>query len=318
MDLPAGATARTLGSPDVPELVELANAIAAADRSGQYVSTEDITQALGSAADSLGVWSGGQLVGYLLVDPPDEDAELSVVHLRGGVHPEQRRRGFGGALLGWSTERAIELSREANPHLTAAVDLEIESINTGGLALAVALGYQPIRYISTMQRPYSEQPLPTQLAEGFRAIPFAPEYDEPLRLAHNEIFADHWGTAPKTEDEWRTWFTGHRAFRPVLSRLVLHSDRIAAYALAYEFLVDTEATGVRELWIGQVGTRREHRGHGLASAAIATALQAGEEAGFERAGLNVDSANLTGAHHLYEQLGFRTVTTKILHRVRQQ
>jgi ribosomal protein S18 acetylase RimI-like enzyme len=165
-----------------------------------------------------------------------------------------------------------------------------------------------------MQRPYSEPPPATHLAEGFRLIPFAPEYDERLRLAHNEIFADHWGTEPKTEDDWQTWFTGHRGFRPALSRVVLDADRIAAYALAYEYPADTEATGVRELWLGQVGTRRDYRGRGLASAVMAEVLRAGEEAGFERAGLNVDAASPTGAQRLYEQLGFRTVHTKILYR----
>jgi GNAT superfamily N-acetyltransferase len=305
-------------------MVEVANAIAAADLSGENVSTEDIAQALASSGDTLGVWVGGRLAGYSIVDPPDVDVDLSVVQLKGGIHPDHRRHGVGGPLFDWSTARAIQLSRDTHPDLTATVDIEIQSVNAGGLALAVARGYKPIRYDSAMQRPYDsamQRPYdeaPVAIApvpEGFQAITFTPEYDEPLRLAHNEIFIDHWGTAPKTEDDWRTWFTGHRAFRPNLSCLVLNADRIAAYALAYEFLPDTQATGVRELWIGQVGTRREHRGRGLARSALMAVLRTGESAGFQRAALNVDSANLTGAHHLYEQLGFQTVTTKILHRL---
>ena len=316
MTWPPGVTVRALGSADIAAVVEVANAIAAADLSGENVSTEDITQALASPGDNLGVWVGGRLVGYSIVDPPDVDADLSEVQLKGGIHPDHRRQGIGGQLFDWSTGRALELSRDADPDLTATVDVEIQSINAGGLALAVARGYEPIRYYSTMQRPYDKAPVAAApVPEGFQAITFTPEYDEPLRLAHNEIFTDHWGTAPKTEDDWQTWFTGHRAFRPNLSCLVLNADRIAAYALAYEFLPDTEATGVRELWIGQVGTRREHRSQGLARSAILAVLQTGQAAGFQRAALTVDSANLTGAHHLYKQLGFQPITTKILHRL---
>lgn len=309
---PAGVTVRALESADVEAVVEVANAIAAFDRSGEYVSMEDIVAALAAATDTLGLWSEGRLVGYGWVDSPEVLGELSINQPKGGIHPEYRRRGFGGALLDWLTRRAVEL-RE--PGLKAAIDVEIQSINAGGLALVVAHGYQPTRYFSVMQRPYAE-PIPAApVPDGFTLRAFDPAYDEPLRLAHNEIFEDHWGTAPKDEAAWKTWFTGHRAFRPALSRLVFDGERIAAYTLAYEFLPDTEATGVRELWVGQVGTRREYRGLGLARAALAGVLRSGEAAGFERSGLGVDSDSPTGAAHLYEQLGYRVVTTKILHRL---
>ncbi|GAA0960539.1 mycothiol synthase [Kribbella koreensis] len=298
MSWPGGVEVRPLGSALLEGLVELVNAIAAADGSGEYVDAVGLRRVVDAAADGRSVWKGSRLVGYSLID--DET-------VKGGIHPEHRRQGIGRPLFEWATRRALELF--------TTVDVELQSVDDGGRVLALANGYQPTRYYSSMQRPYSEQPIVTQPAEGFRLIPFAIEYDEPLRLAHNEIFVDHWGVEPKTEEDWQRWFTGHRGFRPALSRLVLDGDRIAAYALAYEYPADTEATGVRELWIGQVGTRREYRGRGLASAAMAEAMGAGEAAGFERAGLNVDAASPTGAQRLYEQLGFRTVHTKVLYRL---
>jgi hypothetical protein len=45
-------------------------------------------------------------------------------------------------------------------------------------------------------------------------VGFDPACDESLRRAYNEIFVDHWGSVPRDPDHWRTWFTGHRAFRP--------------------------------------------------------------------------------------------------------
>jgi len=77
-----------------------------------------------------------------------------------------------------------------------------------------------------------------------------------------------------------------------------------AYALGYEWVADTEVTGVREVYVGQVGTRREYRGRGLARAALAKVLTEGARTGYQRASLGVDADNPTGALGLYESLGF--------------
>jgi ribosomal protein S18 acetylase RimI-like enzyme len=63
-------------------------------------------------------------------------------------------------------------------------------------------------------------------------------------------------------------------------------------------------TGVREAWVGQVGTRPAWRRRGLASLLLATALAGYRRAGYQRAGLGVDTENASGALGLYERLGF--------------
>jgi mycothiol synthase len=314
---PAGVTAKPLEQADVDLAVACANAIAAADNSGQYVVRDDFvdsltTPGLSAPEDSLGVWLDGQLVAYALAMPPDQQDELAIVDLKGGVHPDYRRRGIGGQLLDWINERVA--SRDQSP--TLVIDVGIEASNVGALALFPSRGYEPIRYFSMMQRPYDATPiLAGPVPEGFEVVPFVPAYDESLRLAHNEIFQDHWGTTPKDADHWKKWFTGHRAFRPGLSYLVVDGNRIASYTLAYEFEVDTEKTGVRELWAGQVGTRREYRGQGLARTALTAVLRAGASAGFERSSLGVDADSPTGAFRLYESLGYRRISTTIRHRL---
>ncbi|HET6988535.1 MAG TPA: GNAT family N-acetyltransferase, partial [Kribbella sp.] len=196
------------------------------------------------------------------------------------------------------------------------VDVELEAGNAGGLALVASRGFQPIRYYRVMQRWYDDQPVPVpSLPDGNAMIGFDPRYDELLRLTYNEIFTGQWGFLPKNAEHWTKWFTSHHAFRPALSRMVVDGDRIAAFALGYEFTVDTEQTGVRELWIGQVGALQEYRGRGLARAAVSAVLRAGQVAGFERSSLGVDADNPTGASRLYESLGFVTVTSKIQHRL---
>ena len=141
-------------------------------------------------------------------------------------------------------------------------------------------------------------------ARRFRLEAFDPSIDEALRLTHNEVFRDHWGSTPRDAESWKVWFTGSRAFRAASSYVVLDGETIAAYVLGYEWEADTEATGVRELYIGQVGTRRAYRGRGLARATLAKLLAKAAQAGYQRAALGVDADNPTGALGLYEGLGF--------------
>jgi mycothiol synthase len=67
---------------------------------------------------------------------------------------------------------------------------------------------------------------------------------------------------------------------------------------------DTAATGVRDAHFMLIGTLREHRNRGVASALIGHALRAAADQGYDRASLNVDSANVLGAPGVFEKAGF--------------
>jgi ribosomal protein S18 acetylase RimI-like enzyme len=84
-----------------------------------------------------------------------------------------------------------------------------------------------------------------------------------------------------------------------------------AYVLAYVFEADTAATGVEETDLGQIGVLPGARGRGLAKAVIAAALTAAAERGCARAGLQVDSENVSGALRLYEVMGFTRRRTQV-------
>ncbi len=75
--------------------------------------------------------------------------------------------------------------------------------------------------------------------------------------------------------------------------------------LSYEFEAETAVTGVRDAYIGQVGTRRPYRGRGAANALLLRMLAAAAEEGYRTASLGVDADNPTGALGLYERLGFK-------------
>ncbi len=106
---------------------------------------------------------------------------------------------------------------------------------------------------------------------------------------------------------WRQWVTGSRSFRPEHSYLVLdpgRAGRIAAYVQTNEYDAYQRVTGRREAYVSKVGTRREYRGRGLATALLQHCLRAYREAGYDEAALDVDSANPTGALGVYHRAGF--------------
>jgi GNAT superfamily N-acetyltransferase len=61
---------------------------------------------------------------------------------------------------------------------------------------------------------------------------------------------------------------------------------------------------VRAAWVGQLGTRPSWRGRGVATALVIRALTGYAEAGYQRAGLTVDTAYPTGDLDLYQRCGF--------------
>ena len=70
---------------------------------------------------------------------------------------------------------------------------------------------------------------------------------------------------------------------------------------------DAADRGYTEGWIEQIGTKRAHRGNGLAAALIRAAMRAFASDGIEYATLEVDTENPTGAHGIYTRLGFERV-----------
>ncbi|WP_237706697.1 GNAT family N-acetyltransferase [Kribbella flavida] len=316
---PAGLVARPIDRADADAWAELLAAKEKVDAEGENYDADDLLEELAdpkldAARDTVALWSGEQMVGYGVARTPDVVVDVHRVRTEGAVHPQWRGRGIGAALVDWLGRRAAELHAERQPGAVGEINTGAISTNTGAEQLLSGAGYEKCRYFFHMLRPFATPIVEPATPEGLRLVAYTPEYDEPLRLAHNEVFLDHWGSSPKSPESWKTWFTGSRAFRPALSYLVLDEDEIVAYALGYEWVADTEATGIREVYVGQVGTRRTHRGRGLAGVALARVMTEAATTGFQRASLGVDAENPTGALGLYERLGFATEHTFVTYR----
>jgi ribosomal protein S18 acetylase RimI-like enzyme len=169
-------------------------------------------------------------------------------------------------------------------------------------------GFTIVRYYNEMHRPLN-MPLPgIQLDSGFELVAMGPHLSERVREAHNDAFRDHWGSEPRDEESWAETVNDPLA-RPDLSAVVLDraTGEVAGYQLATHDPQIAVTRGFTEGYTDLLGVRREYRGRGIASALLADAMRKFAAAGMDKASLDVDSENPTGALALYTKMGYTAV-----------
>jgi ribosomal protein S18 acetylase RimI-like enzyme len=299
---------------DDPEWADLLAAIELVDRHGETYELADLADewsSVWSAAteDAVFAWQGGELVAFGWLKTMRGQREHHRVECWGGVRPSHRGRGIGRELLGRQVARATEIAATLDPSLATTIRLEALDTQHDLLALAARFGFEPVRRFLEVARPVTDPPMAV-VPEGVELLPWSADIDDATRLAHTDSFADHWGSEPRTVEEWKQWYTGHRCFRADLSRVAVEraSGDAVAFALCAAYPQDWHLVP-RETWLNSLGTRRAWRGRGVARALISEVLRAVAAAddGFERTILGVDADNPTGALHLYRSLGFEDV-----------
>jgi GNAT superfamily N-acetyltransferase len=288
-------------------------AIERADDRGETYALEDLADEWASmwahpATDAWFGWDGPELVAFGWAKVQPRTVDQHVIELWGGVAPSHRGRGIGRQLLGRQLDRAREVAAGFDPALPTDVRIDAGQRQADLLALATRLGFAPVRTFLELARPLAEAPPPAPGPAGIELHPWDDRFDDGTRAAHGEAFAGTWEGEPRTDEVWRQWYTGHRAFRPDLSWVAVAGAEVVSYALCAAYPQDWLA-GPREVWINDVGTRPAWRGRGAATATLGAVLRSAAEAadGFERAILGVDRDNATGAVGLYRSLGFGDV-----------
>jgi mycothiol synthase len=310
---------RPITDDDCASWAELLGAVESVDDTGENYDAADLAEELAdpnvdAVRDTRGLWLGDKLIGYALVRGANGvvDGEYRV-HLKGTIHPAYRRQGYGRPLLDWSVRRARGVHAERQPDAVGSATASAGQANAGERALLAAAGFTAARWFFQLARPVADPP-PVAVPAGLRLVEFDPAYGEQTRLAHNEAFADHWGSSPSTPEAWAHWAMAQRAFRPRSSFLMLDAaadNPVVGYLLSYEYEADTVATGIREAYINSLGTRRAWRGRGVARALLAQAVTAFGAAGYQRTSLDVDADNPTGALGLYTSLGYTKARSSI-------
>jgi len=285
---------------------------------GEEVATEEVTRHeledpnTPPATNSLALQlSDGSLGGSITLTERLQGAAARRIFLWGVTHPALRGRGIGTALVRWGVARGEEILAAQPGDMPGLVEAFKEVRLADAVALHEAHGFRAARWYFDMRRDLRE-PLPAMPdLGGLEVRPYEPALAEPVRLAHNEAFADHWGSEPQTAEVWGRDFVGDPYFRGDLSFVVVDGDQIAGYTVNYVAEADWQATGVRDGWVGQLGVRRAWRKRGIATALLVRSMEAFRAAGMDAATLGVDSENPTGALGIYERVGFRPIRRSV-------
>ncbi len=300
---------------------ELLAAIEAVDQRGETFELADLADEWASVwshpeENARFVWDGDELVAFIWLSVRPGAREAHKLGQWGGVRPDRRRQGIGTQLFDWAARRGREIAPTLEAGLPTKLETDAAAHQVDLQALATKAGMEPVRHFLEIARHTSAAVPDVRVPIGLELVPWSADLDEGARLAHVESFADHWGSEPRTPEEWAQWYTGHRAFRPDLSVLAIDpaSGDVISLVLCAAYPQDWATVPV-EAWINTVGTRRAWRGKGVASWLMTESLRriGDAEDGFERAILGVDAENPTGALRVYRRLGFdedvRSVTT---------
>jgi ribosomal protein S18 acetylase RimI-like enzyme len=204
-------------------------------------------------------------------------------HLDGYVHPEHRGRGLGTEILRLGEERA----REGGGARLQSGTLHADE---AARALFEAQGYAFVRAFLRMGIELADEIAEPALEPGLRLV--VPDDDAEVHAVVQEAFADHWDHQPR---DLEAFLQRHEGVDRSLWRGVRDGDRLVAVA-------------VNELrfgggWVGRLGTLREWRGRGLASALLQAAFAEFRRRGETFAQLGVDAESPTGAVRVYERAG---------------
>jgi mycothiol synthase len=305
---------RPMTREDAVAVNDLMAAVEAVDHTDEHYNLADVLEDFDNpmiepAKDWMLVELEGVVVAHSRLMPrAPSDGSLSV-GVDGSVHPAYRRRGIGTRLVPALVARAGDYVREHGEDLRPVITGSAPSGNTDLASLFEKSGLRPERWSFVMTADLEDrpgEPVPEMPPEYTLHTWEGIDHDE-IRKAHNDAFVGHYGWTPWSAQMWGQWVADNRSLRPSLSLVARDREgAIAAYIETGEFVAVEEATGIREAYVVKVGTSPQHRRRGLAGVLLRIALERYRDEGFDRAALDVDSENATGALGIYERAGFRT------------
>jgi ribosomal protein S18 acetylase RimI-like enzyme len=301
------------GASDVQPIVDLRNAIEEVDQVGGGTSVDelqiDLANPMIDPAHNLALWEddSGKLLalGALWIQLGDGPIEA---YFWMNVHPQARDMLLDRDVCDWATQRLGEIAEARQ--LPARLRLSTRDDNTYNLGAFSRNGFQIERCFFDMARPLDlpidEAPLP----EGFTIRPLDSSTElEAWIEAFNLSFIDHWNHRDMTLERRMHWMN-MPGYRPELDLVAVAPDgTLAAFSYCTIEEQNNQRLGVRDGWIGDLGTRRGYRKRGLARALLAESMRRFKQAGMDTAKLGVDSLNPSGALRLYESVGFQTIET---------
>jgi len=242
----------------------------------------------------------GHLVGFLYLRAY-RDVQFMVV-IR--VHPDFPDPSVRDYLLARAEARARVRMARAEPGVRVTIYTWAPTSDPAAVACFVRAGLQEVRRHWHMEIAMQAEPVPPVWPARIEVRPFVPERDGyAVYRAMEAAFTDHWGHVPHTFEQWQHWSVGRPDFDPTLWWVAWEDGEVVGGSLC----ICEGHLG----WVNTLGVVRSWRQRGLGMALLQCSFGEFYRRGLRRAGLSVDSQNLTGAVRLYYRAGMHVARETI-------
>jgi mycothiol synthase len=218
--------------------------------------------------------------------------------------PAWRGKGIGTAVLKHNERRISEIAATHPPDGPRFLQsFAIHQHQAATHRLLRRHGYEPVRFLCGMVRPNLNDIPDCPPPAG---IVIRPIEESDLRAvwdAKEEAFRDLWGSIRRGEQGFRTWVKDP-LMRKELCAIAWEGSECIGTVIIFVSEEENRKRNRKLAYTELISVRRPWRGRGIAQSMIAHALRNIRAAGFEKAGLSVDTQNPSGALKLYEKMGY--------------
>ncbi|MCS4484438.1 GNAT family N-acetyltransferase [Gleimia sp. 6138-11-ORH1] len=309
--LDVGLDWRELTSADIVQFQALIHRIEQADGLPYRTSESEVNELFADNAQMIciGGWKDGSLKAYAFVRV--RDSNLNHAMCQGGVDPNYRNQGIGGAIVSWLTQQArILLEAQRVPGEAVFVEFYVEMGNHELENHLTNSGYAWTRSFYDLRANLNQALPEVEISSLFKIVPWASQTEEAILEVENRVSYEQ---RQRKAQSLQNWLAGRSNFRADWSFVALdqRADRpiVAGFIMASAYEQDWEVLGWSEGSIDQIAVLEKYHGDSLAKALIYATMQAQAEAGMEHTATSLSSTNASGALGIYKTLGFETVAT---------